>query len=152
VDFYLQRKNSKGWNQRNGKARSILLKMAVLWVQRWPIHQILSIYPTSTAITLELELLVNNNDFGYSEFRSLSLPDYQQGRVHGYQMEVDPSSGASRWYLRRGSSRLALRPEQNPATSRRSGTGQWNEICRIEAYRKCIGTWVNGVPSATSGG
>src|SRR5690606_16368672 len=38
-------------------------------------------------LEVSIDTLMNNSGV---QFRSLSYPEYQNGRVHGYQMEVDP--------------------------------------------------------------
>ena len=43
------------------------------------------------------------------QFRSLSTPEFENGRVHGYQADIDPSAAAmERRHLRRGAARLVL--------------------------------------------
>ena len=82
------------------------------------------------------------------QFRSLSTPDYQNGRVHGYQCEIDPSdrgySGGIYDEARRG----WLYPVNlNPDALRLFRVGQWNQF-RIEAIGPTLRTWVNGKPVA----
>ncbi len=85
------------------------------------------------------------------QFRSLSTADYRNGRVHGYQCEIDPSSKgtsggiydeAGRGWLYRGAvteaARFAFR------------SGEWNQF-RVEAIGNHLRTWVNGVPVAHLG-
>ncbi|WP_439487764.1 family 16 glycoside hydrolase [Algoriphagus sp.] len=105
---------------------------------------------------LELEVSVDTlmNNSGI-QFRSLSNPDYKNGRVHGYQMEVDPKpqqwsgaiyeEGGSRGWLYPGSQ---LTPAAKEAFQRDNRFGyQWNRY-RIECVGSVIRTWVNGVPAA----
>ena len=81
-------------------------------------------------------------------FRAQSRDDYRDGRVHGYQSEIDPSDRA--WTAgiydeaRRGwindlkendAARDAFRPEG------------WNDV-RIRCVGPHIRTWLNGVPAA----
>ncbi|MFO7825858.1 MAG: family 16 glycoside hydrolase [Cyclobacterium sp.] len=105
---------------------------------------------------LELEVSVDTlmNNSGV-QFRSQSYPEYKNGRVHGYQMEVDPKpqqwSGA---IYEEGADRGWIYPpekmNQAAKTSfkRDNKDGyQWNHY-RIEAVGPMIRTWVNGVPVA----
>ncbi len=105
---------------------------------------------------LELEVSVDTlmNNSGI-QFRSLSTPDYKDGRVHGYQMEVDPKpqqwsgaiyeEGGNRGWLYPGE-QLSLAAKE--AFKRDDKTGyQWNRY-RIECVGSVIRTWVNGVPAA----
>lgn len=97
---------------------------------------------------LELELKVEDEMNSGIQFRSLSKPDYMEGRVHGYQTEVDPSdrawSGGIYDEARRG---WLYIPDINPAGKEAFRRGQWNRY-RIEAIGSTIRTWINGVPVA----
>lgn len=82
------------------------------------------------------------------QFRSESTPQFQNGRVHGYQAEIDPSdrawSGsiydeANRGWLYTG--------ELNPGGTQLYRFGQWNHF-RIEAIGPQIRTWIDGKPVA----
>ena len=95
--------------------------------------------------TLELELRVEAPGNSGVQVRSHQRPD---GRVYGYQVEVDP--GARAWSgglydeARRGWLQdLADRPEARAAFR----PGEWNHY-RIELHGPRIRTWVNGVPAA----
>jgi len=82
------------------------------------------------------------------QFRSESRPDYQNGRVHGYQVEMDPSprawSGGIYDEARRG---WLYTLDKNPMGQKALKVGEWNHY-RVEAIGKSIRTWVNGVPCA----
>ena len=82
------------------------------------------------------------------QFRSESRPDYQSGRVHGYQVELDPSarawSGGIYDEARRG---WLYTLDKNPAGQKSLKVGDWNHY-RIEAIGNSIRTWINGVPCA----
>jgi hypothetical protein len=82
------------------------------------------------------------------QVRSLSKPEYMNGRVHGYQIEIDPStrqwSGGIYDEARRG----WLYPmELNPDGKKAFKNNQWNKY-RIECIGNTIRTWVNGIPTA----
>jgi hypothetical protein len=94
--------------------------------------------------TLELEL--RNEAPGNSgvQFRSHQR---ENGRVFGYQIEVDPSARAWSGGLYHEAGRgwlasLADKPEARAAFA----LGEWNHY-RIEAVGPRIRTWVNGVPA-----
>jgi len=79
------------------------------------------------------------------QFRSESLADYQNGRVHGYQLEIDPSERAWTGGIYDEARRGWLYPGTlNPAARDAYRLGEWNRI-RIEAIGPEIRTWVNGV-------
>ncbi|HSI76263.1 MAG TPA: DUF6807 family protein [Lunatimonas sp.] len=105
---------------------------------------------------LELEVSVDTlmNNSGI-QFRSQSYPEFKNGRVHGYQMEVDPKpqqwSGA---IYEEGAERGWIYPPEKmsqvakDAFIRDDKDGyQWNHY-RIEAVGPIMRTWINGVPVA----
>jgi len=83
------------------------------------------------------------------QIRSESRSDYQNGRVHGYQVELDQSlqrlwTGGIYDEGRRG----WLYPlTRNPKGQQAYVLGAWNQI-RIEAIGPHIRTWVNGIQCA----
>jgi hypothetical protein len=97
---------------------------------------------------LELEFKVDPELNSGIQIRSNSDPAYQDGRVHGYQVEIDPSERA--WTAgiydeaRRGW--LASLDEDAPARTALQ-PGGWNRL-RIVAVGDHIRTWLNGVPAA----
>jgi len=97
---------------------------------------------------LELELFVDPSMNSGVQIRSNSLPDYQKGKVHGYQVEIDPSerawSGGIYDESRRG---WLYTMEVNPVAKSAFKNNTWNKY-RIECIGNSIRTWVNGVPTA----
>jgi hypothetical protein len=81
-------------------------------------------------------------------FRAQSNADYKNGRVHGYQMELDPSKRA--WTggiydeARRG---WLYSMEYNTDAKSAFKLGEWNSY-RIEAIGNSIKTFVNGIQFA----
>ena len=97
---------------------------------------------------LEFEVFVENGLNSGVQFRSISNPDDRNGRVHGYQCEIETS--ARKWAggvydeARRG----WLYPlTRNPKGQHAFVPGEWNHY-RIEAIGPYIRTWVNGVQCA----
>lgn len=82
------------------------------------------------------------------QFRSLSKPDFQNGRVHGYQCEIDPSdrawSGGIYDEARRG---WLITHADNQAARAAYKKTDWNQY-RIEAIGDTIRIWLNGVNTA----
>lgn len=139
----------KGWNQKGGQAKYLVDKGEIIGVT-------VANTPNSFLCTneeygdfiLELELKVDPKMNSGIQFRSLSKPDYQDGRVHGYQMEVDPSARAwSGGIYDEGRRDWLYIPNMNPAGKRAFRNGEWNQY-RIEAIGNTLRTWVNGVPTA----
>lgn len=82
------------------------------------------------------------------QFRSESRNDYQNGRVHGYQCEIDPSdrawSGGIYDEARRG---WLVTLTDNSAGRSAYKKDDWNKY-RIEAVGNNIRIWLNGVNTA----
>ena len=97
---------------------------------------------------LELEFRVDSLLNSGIQIRSKSLADYQNGRVHGYQVEIDPSdrswSGGIYEEGRRG---WLFNLQERTAAQQAFQQGEWNHY-RIEARGDHIRTWVNGVLAA----
>jgi hypothetical protein len=82
------------------------------------------------------------------QFRSESKPDYQNGRVHGYQVELDPSDRAWSGGIYDEGRRGWLYPlDKNPAGQKALNKNGWNHY-RVEAIGNSIRTWINGIPCA----
>lgn len=97
---------------------------------------------------LELELLVDPTINSGIQFRSHSIKDYQEGRVHGYQMEIDPSDRAYSGGIYDEGRRGWLYPlDLNEKAKQAFKNNEWNHY-RIECIGNTIRTWVNGVSSA----
>lgn len=97
---------------------------------------------------LEFEALCDPSLNSGVQFRSESRPDYQNGRVHGYQCEMDPSdrawSGGVYDEARRGW--LVTLADNKPGQAAYKKT-DWNKF-RIEAIGNNIRIWLNGVNTA----
>jgi hypothetical protein len=97
---------------------------------------------------LALEFKVDPGLNSGVQIRSESRPEYQNGRVHGYQVEIDPSQRAWTGGIydegRRGW--LADLAGNTPAREA-FRQGEWNAL-RVAAEGDRIRTWINGVPAA----
>jgi len=81
-------------------------------------------------------------------FRAQSTPEYRDGRVHGYQMELDPGKRAWTGGIYDEARRGWLYPmEYNPTAKSAFNHEDWNSF-RIEAIGNSIRTFVNGVEFA----
>lgn len=82
------------------------------------------------------------------QIRSNSYPYYQNGRVHGYQIEIDPSKRSWSGGIFDEARRKWLNTlENNPKAQNAFKQNQWNH-CRVEAIGDTIKTWINGVPAS----
>lgn len=97
---------------------------------------------------LELEYKVDSQMNSGIQIRSNSIPEYRDGVVHGYQIEIDPSERA--WSAgiydeqRRG---WLFDLENNSEAQKAFKQNEWN-FYRIEAIGDTLKTWINGVPAA----
>ncbi len=142
-------KDLQGWKQLNGKAKYEAKNGEIIGttVSNEP-NSFLSTEKTYGDFILEFELLVDNSMNSGVQFRSLSKPDYNNGRVHGYQVEIDPSdraySGGIYDEARRG---WLYTMDINPEGKKAFKKDAWNKY-RIECIGTSIRTWVNGIPTA----
>lgn len=98
---------------------------------------------------LTLEFLVDPELNSGVQIRSESRPDYQNGRVHGYQVEIDPSPRAFTGGVYDEGRRGWLADlKENPGAQRAFRQGEWNAL-RVVALGPEIQTWINGVPAAS---
>jgi hypothetical protein len=97
---------------------------------------------------LELDFKVDPQLNSGIQIRSESRVEYQNGRVHGYQIEIDPSDRAWTGGIydesRRG---WLVNLKNNPAAQAVFHQNKWNHF-RIEANGDLIRTELNGVPAA----
>jgi len=139
-------KDFTGWKQLNGEAKYTVEDGVVVGtsVPDEP-NSFMTTEKTYGDFILELEVKVDSPLNSGIQFRSLSKPDYRDGRVHGYQMEIDPSprswSGGVYDEARRG---WLYDLSDNEEGRKAFKNGEWN-LYRIEAIGSSIKTWVNGV-------
>ncbi len=142
-------KNLKGWKVLNGTAE--------FKVQDGVIHGISKLNTPNTFLAtkemygdfiLEYEAQIDPDLNAGVQIRSNSLPDYKDGMVHGYQVELDPAkrswSGGIFDEKRRG---WLYNLECNPEGKKAFKQGEWNKF-RVEAIGNNIRVWLNGVQTA----
>jgi hypothetical protein len=97
---------------------------------------------------LEFDVLVDPDMNSGVQIRSHSLPEYQNGRVHGYQVEIDPTDRAWSGGIYDEARRMWLYPlDRNPEGKKAFINGGFNHF-RVEAIGNSIRTWCNGIPCA----
>ncbi len=142
-------KTLDGWTQRGGKAKYTVENGEIVGttVLNTP-NSFLCTDKMYSDFILEVEFLVADNMNSGIQIRSNSYKDYKNYRVHGYQVEIDPSSRAWSGGIYDEARRGWLFPlKDKPAAQKAFKNGQWNHY-RIEAIGDRIRTWVNGVPAA----
>ena len=142
-------KNLSGWKQLNGSAKYTVENGAIVGhTVRNSSNSFLCTKKNYGDFILEFDFRVDDGINSGVQFRSESLKSYQNGRVHGYQFEIDPSKRA--WTggvydeARRG---WLYNLNNNPAAKKAFKNNEWNKA-RIECIGQSIRTWVNGTPCA----
>lgn len=142
-------KNLKGWKKLNGKAEYKIVDDAIVGISKMGTpNTFLATTKTYGDFILEFDFKVDDGLNSGVQLRSLSLKDYNNGRVHGYQFEIDPSPRAWSGGIYDEARRGWLYPmTENPAGQKAFKNNAWN-TARIEAFGNSIRTWVNGIPCA----
>ncbi|MCM4153973.1 DUF1080 domain-containing protein [Arenibacter sp. N53] len=101
---------------------------------------------------LEYEVIMdaapNNYHNSGVQIRSNSFPDFYNGLVHGYQVEIDLDTTArSGGIYDEGRRGWVHDLSANPAAKKAFKLVEWNSF-RVVADGPSIKTWVNGVPAA----
>ncbi|MDD4486900.1 MAG: DUF1080 domain-containing protein [Proteiniphilum sp.] len=141
--------NLDGWEKLNGTAEYKVEDGAIVGISQLNTpNTFLATNKNYDDFILEFEFKVDDGLNSGVQFRSLSLPEFQEGRVHGYQFEIDPSERAWTGGVYDEARRGWLYPlNYNPEGQQAFKNGEWNKA-RIEAIGNSIRTWVNDVPCA----
>ncbi len=142
-------KDLDGWKVLNGTAEFTIENGALVGTSKLNTpNTFLATKVDYSDFILEYEAKIDPSLNAGVQIRSLSKADYNDGRVHGYQVEFDPSKRA--WTggiydeARRG---WLYNLEGNPRAKEAFKQGEWNKF-RIEAIGHNICVWLNGVQSA----
>ena len=145
-------KNLKGWEQKGGKAKyrqqgDTIIGQTVANTT----NSFLCTKKLFSDFILEFDVRYKdtNNLFNSGvQIRSNSFPGYQNGRVHGYQVEIDPSDRAWSGGIYDEGRRGWLNNLVHDNRARKAiRLNDWNHF-RVEAIGSSIRTWINGVPCA----
>ncbi len=142
-------KNLDGWHQLNGKADYKVVDGVIVGTSKMNTpNSFLATNKTYGDFILEVEIKMDPSLNSGVQFRSISDPSIRNGRVHGYQMEVDASrrawSGGIYDEARRG---WLYNLECNPKGKEAYKVNDWN-LYRLEAIGASIRVFVNGVPTS----
>lgn len=142
-------KNLSGWKQLNGKARYTVENGEIVGTTVFgEPNSFLATEKDYGDFVLEFEYKVDSTMNSGVQFRSESRPDYRNGRVHGYQFEIDPSRRSWTGGIYDEARRDWLYTmDLNPAAKPAFRQGRWNKV-KIECIGHHLRTWVNGVPAA----
>lgn len=139
----------EGWVQRGGDAAYVRDGDAIVGATR-P-NQPNSFLCTESAygdFTFEFEFLIDSELNSGVQVRSLALDQVMGGRVHGYQVEIDPSERSWTAGIYDESRRGWLAPLGELDAARAAfRDGEWNRV-RVYARGDVLRTWLNGQPCA----
>lgn len=142
-------KNLDGWELRNGTAPFTVEDGVIVgtYTSGTP-NTFLCTKENYSDFILTFEGFLGEETNSGVMFRAQSRPDYKDGRVHGYQMEMDPSkrkwTGGIFDEARRG---WIYNLERNADAKDAFKLNEWNQF-RIEAIGNNLKIWVNGVQTA----
>lgn len=139
--------NLEGWEKLNGTAEYKVEDGAIVGISQLNTpNTFLATNEVYDDFILEFEFKVDDGLNSGVQFRSNSLPEFHEGRVHGYQFEIDPSERAWTGGVYDEARRGWLYPlNYNPEGQKAFKNGEWNKA-RVEAIGNSIRTWVNDVP------
>ncbi|HPD87536.1 MAG TPA: DUF1080 domain-containing protein, partial [Proteiniphilum sp.] len=139
--------NLEGWEKLNGTAEYKVEDGAIVGISQLNTpNTFLATNEVYDDFILEFEFKVDDGLNSGVQFRSNSLPEFHEGRVHGYQFEIDPSERAWTGGVYDEARRGWLYPlNYNPKGQKAFKNGEWNKA-RVEAIGNSIRTWVNDVP------
>lgn len=142
-------KNLNGWKKLNGKAEYKIVDGAIVGVSKVGTpNTFLATTKDYDDFILEFDFKVDDGLNSGVQFRSESLKTYQNGRVHGYQFEIDPEKRAWSGGIYDEARRGWLYPMTVNEPARTAfKNNEWN-TARIEAIGTSIRTWVNGIACA----
>ncbi len=141
--------NLDGWEILNGTAEYKVEDGTIVGISRLNTpNTFLATQEHYGDFILEFEFKVEDGLNSGVQFRSNSLKEYRDGRVHGYQFEIDPSDRAWTGGIYDESRRGWIYPlNYNPEGQKAFKHEEWNKA-RIEAIGSSIRTWLNDVPCA----
>ncbi|MCM1198511.1 MAG: DUF1080 domain-containing protein, partial [Clostridium sp.] len=139
-------KNLKGWKTAGGNAEFRVVDGAIVGTAKSGTQNtFLCTEKQYGDFILEMLFKV---DEGFNSGVQLRSHVSDEGRVYGYQYEIDPSQRAWTGGIYDEARLGWLYPlTVNPNAQMAFRHGEWNKI-RIEAVGNRIRTWINGVPAA----
>ena len=139
----------KGWTKKNGNAEYKIKDKTIIGISQMNTpNTFLCTDETYGDFVLEMEVKVEVGLNSGIQIRSLSDPSVMNGRVHGYQVEIDPGGRAWSGGIYDEARNGWLYPLSiNPKGQKAFINGQWNKY-HIEAIGSHLKTWINGIPCA----
>jgi len=142
----IQNNSLEGWEVKNGIAKYVVKDNLIIGTTlvNSP-NTFLCSTQNYDDFILEFEVMVDTTINSGVQFRSNSIPSYNDGQVHGYQAEIDPSKRAwSGGIYEEGKRGWLYDLKKNKEGQKAFKNAKWNHY-RIEAIGDNIMIWVNGV-------
>lgn len=140
-------KTLNGWHQLNGNAKFEVQDGCIVGaskIDEW--NSFLATDRTFKDFILEFDIKQDGGPTNSGvQFRSLSDPKDRNGRVHGYQADVDPSDKEWSGGIYDEAGRGWLYPGTLNPIGDLYKYGEWNHY-RIEAIGHSMRVWINGYP------
>jgi hypothetical protein len=136
-----------GWKKMNGEAEYTIEDGVIIGTTKTNTpNTFMATEKLYDDFILELEYRVDDAINSGIQIRSNSLSDYKEGRVHGYQVEIDPSERAWSAGIYDEARRGWLYPlSLNEKARTAFKNNDWNKVY-IECIGNTIKTWLNEVP------
>lgn len=135
-------KSLDGWTQKNGTAKYSVDEGSVLGVtNEGSPNSFLCSDKDYSDFELTFEVKVHDKLNSGVQIRSKSLADYQNGRVHGPQVEIESGPAEAGYVYGEATGRGWLSPHQPKTDAMKNG--EWNRFV-VRAVGPRIQTWING--------
>ncbi|MGN6544098.1 MAG: family 16 glycoside hydrolase, partial [Aureliella sp.] len=134
-------KDLKGWTQKNGTATYRVEENSVLGrTNEGSPNSFLCTDKDYSDFELTFEVKVDDALNSGVQIRSRSTPEFNNGRVHGPQVEIE-TGGTAGYVYSEGTGRGWISKEQKPTDAFKKG--EWNRYL-VRAVGPRIQTWING--------
>ena len=135
-------KDLEGWSQKNGTAKYRVEDGKVIGTtSKGSPNSFMCTAATYGDFELAVDVMVDPGLNSGIQIRSVSKPDFQNGRVHGPQVEIETSPGESGYVYSEGTGRGWISQTQPIKDAYQND--QWNQYL-IRAHGDRIQTWING--------
>jgi len=137
-------KDLTGWTQKNGTATYLVKDGVIIGTTKaGSPNSFLCSDKDYANFELEVEVKVDNRLNSGIQIRSRSLKEYNNGRVHGPQVEIEAAPGEAGYIYSEGTGRGWLSQDRSKKNIFKND--QWNKY-KIIASGTNIKTWLNGEP------
>ncbi|MDP8245105.1 MAG: DUF1080 domain-containing protein [Candidatus Hinthialibacter antarcticus] len=139
-------KTLDGWKQVNGTAKYSVKDQTIIgWTVEGSPNSFLCTTRNYGDFALEFEVKVDTRLNSGVQVRSESKSDYQNGRVHGYQVEIAVNGLPGYVYDEARRSKFINENTDRKKAMDAFHDGEWNHY-RVVCKGDLIQTWINGVP------